>query len=730
MSSSRVRRRVLSRSAVFTSRTAICTIAIVVLPGVGRSTAAANDSEAVASRIPAADAVRVQFRVTDSAGRPVPDARVRLLKLASQEQTATEPVAGRSQAPAVTNADGLFRTADPLPAGTAYVAEIIAEGYVPGLSRWTRPADRGDIELPEVVLPKLVSVAGRVVNREGKPLAGVRLFQSGDAPERTEAVTDADGRFRLGGLPEGGGFVFAEKAGFRFHGQRVDARDGVGDIILETHDSPTRRVLRPTALARPSIPEAQAKAWAEQVRKSRFEQIVSGEATSFSFVDQLSQTHPELLLERINELAAAFPHLGRPRELFLNLAAIGIAEADFDEAQALSRLANRSSIGARGGSNVLLPWSDGLTREAKRAALSEGAVIARQLSDVRSQIAYLTMFASLLIELAEHEQAKPLLEEVEHQIASLPPDAPTTRGYRGRLAAFWAPVDLPKALSLMERAEPASYIDVAAVLAREQPSDAERVLKTAAPRIESNGPARRIARRELPRICFRMALSDPQRAQRVARRMLEPALQKHRVAALSVAQEAPISGELKEQLDLLLRQAFVEGLIVEAVARTNPAKARAYLEKAVETVLPLRHGSYEDGSGLFFVTPALVLSTLLPLAERIDPAWGRELFWRTLAARLPPPEGESERRQMHDCSLGFLALMLSRYDREIAKDILQPVLVREQSRALNGTIPYRWPATVCVLIDPDGAAQWIDTLPEEPDGSGLSPRARAQEILA
>ena len=64
-------------------------------------------------------------------------------------------------------------------------------------------------------------IAGRVVDRQGKPVANVEVFQTG---RRTRADVDADrpdGRFSLGGFRQGPVFLFARGDGFRFHGQLI-----------------------------------------------------------------------------------------------------------------------------------------------------------------------------------------------------------------------------------------------------------------------------------------------------------------------------------------------------------------------------------------------------------------------------------------------------------------------------------------------------------------------------
>ena len=57
-------------------------------------------------------------------------------------------------------------------------------------------------------------ISGRVVNRHGKPLANVEVFQSGDGPERTTTRTDGDGRFALGGFNQGPVFLLRGVRGF------------------------------------------------------------------------------------------------------------------------------------------------------------------------------------------------------------------------------------------------------------------------------------------------------------------------------------------------------------------------------------------------------------------------------------------------------------------------------------------------------------------------------------
>ncbi len=109
---------------------------------------------------------------------------------------------GFKNGPLRTGPDGSFQTPDNLLFGSSYRVVVRAPGMEPILSDWITIGDKAKILLPMIQRP-LSAVSGRVVDRQGKPLAGIELFQSGDGPERTSTRTDADGRFSLGGFGRG-----------------------------------------------------------------------------------------------------------------------------------------------------------------------------------------------------------------------------------------------------------------------------------------------------------------------------------------------------------------------------------------------------------------------------------------------------------------------------------------------------------------------------------------------
>ena len=148
---------------------------------------------------------------------------------------------GFKNGPLLTAADGSFQTPDNLLVGSPYRVVVRAPGMEPILSDWITIGEKPRVLLPMIQRP-LRTISGRVVDRQGKPVAGIEVFQSGDGPERTATKTDADGRFALGGFRQGPVFLFARGEGFRFFGRLI--KPGDRDITVEltrTSERPARR---------------------------------------------------------------------------------------------------------------------------------------------------------------------------------------------------------------------------------------------------------------------------------------------------------------------------------------------------------------------------------------------------------------------------------------------------------------------------------------------------------
>ncbi len=160
---------------------------------------AAGSSTPPASRSPA--------RRSGSGGRSATRSGAR--SSSTRSPTGTAPSRSAPMPTGATARDG-----DSRPTANTY-AEAFAPGRLsarsPGITA-TRESDQSTV----LVLRRVRTIEGRVVDRQGQPVAGAVVRQSGDGPMPTETVSDEQGRFRLPGVIEGPALVFAAKEGFRF----------------------------------------------------------------------------------------------------------------------------------------------------------------------------------------------------------------------------------------------------------------------------------------------------------------------------------------------------------------------------------------------------------------------------------------------------------------------------------------------------------------------------------
>jgi hypothetical protein len=143
-------------------------------------------------------------KVVDETGRPVPGAHVELVPVQGDWFTPTpaNPVRYR----ATSGPDGWFRIPE-VPADSWFSLGISQKGFTVLLeSDILTPANGGQIALGTFRLPEGPTVAGKVVDSKGHPLAGARVWarsrqdsQIGDFPPDggPAAVTGADGRFEI-----------------------------------------------------------------------------------------------------------------------------------------------------------------------------------------------------------------------------------------------------------------------------------------------------------------------------------------------------------------------------------------------------------------------------------------------------------------------------------------------------------------------------------------------------
>ncbi len=464
-------------------------------------------------------------RVIDPSGRPVGGAAVRIWRQIRVENSAflKDPVAGADGSNVLrTGADGRFHISRSLPQGDKYVVAAEAPGACTAQSEPVKLT--GGQTTINIILPGIRTVAGRVVDRQNKPVAGVRVFQSGDGPLRTETMTDGAGRFQLPGVIEGPAFVFASKAGYRFGYRKIEADSSPTQLTLARNEEPPARSYK--TLDSP-LPAEEEKALARRLFLPYAERVLAkgSDVQKFRMITEALQIDPIGVLEKFETIKFSDPE-------YLDLVRIWLVDALALESldEVLAQAEASTSAGTRamcylGICDVLPDMQKARVRELIEQALLN----ARAMKSPEDRLAIYGRIADKLIDLGEKERARKLLDEAVELAGS------TVKGNKhgfnlGLVAETLARLDLPAALKLLDELArevkkndktDRTYVfvklygDIARKLAADAPVDAERLLE----RIRATGSAD--ASRRILATCTSMARSDPARARRIAETMFD-----------------------------------------------------------------------------------------------------------------------------------------------------------------------------------------------------------------
>ena len=567
---------------------------------------------------------------------------------------------------------------------------------LPAGDRAIEPGKITEITITLAGLNRIRTVDGRVVDRQGQPVAGAVVFQSGDGPKRTRTTTDGQGRFQLVGVDEGLAFLFAEKVGFRFHGRRIDETPGAITLTLTRTGEKPVVALR----TRPSrLPHEEELALARRVLDAHAEKVLKGgnPDETFEVLQGLARVEPERVLAEAEK--------GKDPALSDSLRWQVVQGMAHEDPVAAAEVAETIGVPmVRALAYVTIGDTLGPTPEdrARRLALLDQALLhARGEKEADKRLACLGLIADHWLDLGERDKAAKLLREGERTARELPNAA--WAGYaRGAFAEELAQIDLAAALALIkDLSDPGEFdrhhANIAHELAGKDPAAAERVLAMVRePWYRGYGSIR---------VCYRMAPVDLARARRIAG-AIEHTLMKPYALGL-MAQALAGSEQTRHTAAELLAAAFAE------------------LTKAVDA-----------GTDVFnnMESAAVTAATLLPVAEAIDPALVPEYLWRSLSFRRPTPGPGSDRGQggrLDQASAG-LAMRLARYDPDLAHSLLDPIARRMADDPMDlGAVVGREVIVALGLIDPKRAVALLEQLPDAaPDTLLHQTRERARLELA
>lgn len=659
--------------------------------------------------------IRLQVRVLDTAGHPVPNAVARIIVMGDEQKFETATVSFDGAAELAVGQDGRLLT-PALELDKPYALQIDAPGMLSGLSRWSRSAKRGTVQLPAVVLRRLLTVTGSVATGDNEPIAGATVIQSGDGPGRTQALTDSQGRFEIAGVPEGVAFLFAEKEGYAFHGQRVAAGTGPVRIGLESTTDARRRNLNTPTAPDLGLIRAQRLDLAYEVLKPRLQA-------------RLTQRPPQGDFWLMRELARA--NLPAALIYFDALVSAGVSPSDRDQqleeladaivvddasealalAQRISDPATRSSVlyNLRTELKLYAPRvaNDGPAPDDRLAA--ETIFAARATGDPSLRVATLSRVAADLAAQGKPAGAAVLLAEAQTALEGLDPDV--HKWYFDQIATSRVLIDLDTAgaqLAAIPKDDSFWRVFAKMQMGRREPRAAEALLASIDPaalfrdeRAErpQRAPLYCTSCNVLTQICIQMAEGDANCAERAADRLF--AALEGAAAPAASAPPSALRGDRAKTADLIsdVEVQILKGVtlarMAERVVARDPSPARRWLEQAVRA-LAAPHGSkFRDG---WFHVPAAAMASLVPLAEQIDPTLAHELFWRSLALRVGRSPGDGPQQRAQDSSTATLARMLGRYDLDVARQLLAPVLQNNRGDFLP------WSPGEYVQIRIDGAA--------------------------
>jgi hypothetical protein len=186
----------------------------------------------------------------------------------------------------------------------------------------------------------------------------------------------------------------------------------------------------------------------------------------------------------------------------------------------------------------------------------------------------------------------------------------------------------------------------------------------------------------------------------------------YRMAPLDLARARRLAGAIGDEC----LRGFGLGMMALKLAETGKGPARELLESAYDVLERAAAAGRADTRSLY--SPAPTAGVLLAVAERIEPGLVEEYLERALAMRQPVPWEDVPSGQAAYIDVQ-LAMMLARYDRPIARSLVEPI-VRGTGSAPAERLAVGHLYAAAAAIDPGWAVEIVEALPEDPD---LEPRS-------
>ena len=472
-------------------------------------------AEAIAAAGPDA---AISGRVIDREGKPVAGARLFL-----REKLSSHPGF------AVTDAEGRFRKPFAVAKGVGYWLIVEPGDVAVAAGPETHFDGKGPLDFPAIVCDRLRSIAGTVVDGQGKPIAGAVVSNRGNASMPTSTVTEDDGRFLLDGVPAGSILLFAEAPGFRFRGGWFDPAERSPRIVLKRAGEPSGRSVTPIG---PVMTAEEAKALASGLIAGDVDRVLAGDDRNLQglLLDALAWIDPSEALARIATGEKRFDR---------DASRIGVFQAtlatDPEAARGLLPLIKSPYYRLHGYEELFDAIPDDQP-ERRWAILADGIAEARVPDNADRRAGFLARFGRRMVDLGDVEEARRLLAGID------PPGNPRTA------------------------------VVVALALGRVDPARAEAMIPEGGDERERNDLIGAVAEA--------VAAIDPARAERLFGRYTwqsSSVFKVHGCARMATVDLAR-ARRVAETITSEVLHAYAFALMAEAVAAIDPRAASALLD--------------------------------------------------------------------------------------------------------------------------------------------------------
>jgi Carboxypeptidase regulatory-like domain len=598
---------------------------------------------------------RLSGRIVDPSGRGVAG---QVVEIWSRTGQAIPNPVGFKNGPVRTGADGTFQTPTNLLIGSTYRVAVREPGKEPIISDFF-PIGEEPVTIAPRELRSLRAVSGRVVDRQGKAVANVEVFQSGDGPKRTSVRTDASGRFALGGFQNGTVFLFARGEGFRFHGQML--KPGDREVTVELTRFGERPARNLTKLADP-IPIEESRGMARRIMESWWKAAVAkGDESGKLFVVQfLMPVDAVGALQKIGLIK--FP-TEKSRARLQSMAARALARNDFEEGETVAE--SIADPGIRAGTLAHLADLVPGAEKQRKLGILERALIQAKATIAPSDFVYqVGEVAGRLYELGETAKAQELFAEALARAKQ----ATDVSFKRRSFAALLARVDSPGAIEVAKLlADDGLYgslivSSVAFGLPWDKPAEADRFLALYPPDKEPTWLR--------PVIAWKIATLDPARAQKL------------------VVTQRGDRNYIRHQFCVALGVKGRDEPIMQAAIQAGLRELDRALDEEPEMLL------LYGGPGLAIV-------------EAIDPGLVPEVMWRLVAGR--PASGNP--RVVVAYSPAPVVESIAWYDRELAGALLEPTLARMDKVSDAELMGWSLEFGAWTLVDPRATVARLERVP-------------------